>query len=408
MKILFIGARLYHGVADYVNEKGITSIMSESNPNSPNLELPDKVHMVPRGMEAPMELAIKEDVDAVLPLIGIDGPLLDVGKMKDQLESQYGIPVIASGESAASISTSKIKTKDFFSKNKIKTPDYQIFNNNNNNNNNCEDINFNKDDNRIINNQNVSKNINSQINTPNPSKIEFPSVLKQSQGQGGVGIMVAQNEKDFDHYFRKYNSGIVEKFVEGYEISVEVLRWQKKAVPLAVVCKGKTTLEGVHPLDKVKYAPADIDGLSNQLASELALKITNLMESEGNTDIDMIFEPSSGKLFAIEMNTRPSGTRYLTTASSGINPLHQMVDMAMGKWDANKVNGELKEYYALEIPVGDFKDHNRDSNFDSFQNFQGQNSWVVHGPKNYERVTIRGEDKNKAYEIAKKLKIDVN
>jgi carbamoylphosphate synthase large subunit len=390
MKILFIGSRLYHGVADYVNENGITSIMSESNPNSPNLKLPDEVHLVPRGMEAPMELAIKKDVDAVLPLIGIDGPLLDVGKMKDQLESQYGIPVVASNESAASISTSKIKTKDFFSNNKIKTPDYQIHNN-------IGGQNF------IDNNKYESDNLNSQINAQNQSKIQFPSVLKQSQGQGGVGIMVARNKKDFDEYFKKYDTGIVEKFVEGYEISVEVLRWQKKAVPLAVVCKGKTTLECVHPLDKVKYAPADIDGLSNQLASDLALKITNLMGSEGSTDIDMIFEPSSGKLFAIEMNTRPSGTRYLTTASSGINPLHQMVDMAMGVWDVNNVNGELKEYYALEIPVGNFKCHNHSHNS---QNFQGQNSWVVHGPKNYERVTIRGQDKNKAYETAKKLKID--
>ena len=387
MKILFIGARLYHGVADYVHENGINSIMSESNPDSPNLKLPDKVHIVPRGMEAPMELAIKEDVDAVLPLIGIDGPLLDVGKMKDQLESQYGIPVVASNESAASISTSKIKTKDFFSENKIKTPDYEIF----------------KDPkiNTITHKKNQSAS-NSQINAQNPPKIEFPLVLKQNQGQGGVGIMIAQNEKDYDDYFKKYDTGIAEKFVEGYEISVEVLRWQEKAVPLAVVCKGKTTLEGIHPLDKVKYAPADVDGLSNQLAMDLALKITNLMGSEGNTDVDMIFEPSSGELFAIEMNTRPSGTRYLTAASSGINPLYQMVDMAMGKWDTDRVNGELKEYYALEIPVGEL--NGPDNN--STQNFQGQNSWVVHGPKKHERVTIRGENKNKAYGIAKKLKID--
>lgn len=390
MKILFIGARLYHGVADYVHEKGITSIMSESNPDSPNLKLPDKVHIVPRGMESPMELAIKEDVDAVLPLIGIDGPLIDVGKMKDQLETQYGIPVVASNEHAASISTSKIKTKDFFLKNRIETPDYLIFN----------DTNINS----IYNNKNYFHNLNSRINAKNPLKIQLPSVLKQSQGQGGVGIMVAQNENDFDEYFKKYETGIVEKFVEGYEISVEVLRWQKKSLPLAAVCKGKTTLEGIHPLDKVKHAPADVDGLSNKLARELALKITNLMGSEGNTDVDMIFEPDSGKLFAIEMNTRPSGTRYLTAASSGINPLRQLVDMALGDWDVKKVRGALKKYYALEIPVGQLNEPGTITT----QNFQGPNSWVVHGPKNHERVTIRGENKSNAYNIAKKLKIDLN
>lgn len=371
MKILFIGARLYPGVVDYVQENGITSIMSESNPDSPNLKLPDEVHIVPRGMEAPMELAIKEDVDAVLPLIGIDGPLLDVGKMKDALETQYGIPVVASNEAAASISTSKMETKNFFHKNNIDTPDYRI----------------------------LSRN----LNDPLPSSINYPVVLKQSSGQGGVGIMVAQNEEDAEDYFQNYDTAIMEQFIEGYEVSVEVLRWQGNAVPLSVVCKGKTTLEGIHPLDKIKYAPANIPGLSNELALDLALKITNSMGSEGNTDVDMIFEPLTGKLYAIEMNTRPSGTRYLTAASSGINPLHEMVDMALGEWDVVSVKNKMKDYYALEVPVGEFKG----PEVDHGQNFSGSESWIVHGPKNYERVTIRSRNHENACEMAEKLKIEL-
>ena len=374
MKILFIGARLYHSVADYVHEKGITSIMSESNPDSPNLKLPDKVHIVPRGMEAPIELALKEDVDAVLPLIGIDGPLIDLGKMKDQLEEQYGIPVVASNEFSASISSSKKKTKEFFIKNKIKTPDYQIIN------------------------QKNAPNFynNSQI------EMEYPSVLKQNQGQGGVGIKVAQNKNDAKDYFQKYDETIVEKYINGYEISVEVLRWQGKSIPLVAVCKGETTIDGTHPLDKIKNAPADIPGLSNELARDMALKITDLMGSEGNTDVDMIFEPSSGNLYAIEMNTRPSGTRYLTAASSDIHPLHQMVDMATGDWEVKNVENNLKKYLAIEVPVGVFKGPKTVS---SAQSFNGINSWVVHGPKNYERVTIRSENKNDLYKTAKNLKI---
>jgi carbamoylphosphate synthase large subunit len=374
MKILFIGARLYHSVADYVHEKGITSIMSESNSDSPNLKLPDKVHIVPRGMEAPIELALKEDVDAVLPLIGIDGPLIDLGKMKDQLEEQYGIPVVASNEFSASISSSKKKTKEFFLKNKIKTPDYQIINQKN-------APNFDN---------------NSQI------EMEYPSVLKQNQGQGGVGIKVAQNKNDAQDYFQKYDETIVEKYINGYEISVEVLRWQGKSIPLVAVCKGETTIDGTHPLDKIKNAPADIPGLSNELARDMALKITDLMGSEGNTDVDMIFEPSSGNLYAIEMNTRPSGTRYLTAASSDIHPLHQMVDMATGDWDVKNVENNLKKYFAIEVPVGVFKGPKTVA---SAQSFNGINSWVVHGPKNYERVTIRSENKNDLYKTAKNLKI---
>ena len=50
-----------------------------------------------------MEIAIKEDVDGVVPLIGIDGPLVEIAIMKENLETEYGIPVAAAGVRAASI-----------------------------------------------------------------------------------------------------------------------------------------------------------------------------------------------------------------------------------------------------------------------------------------------------------------
>jgi hypothetical protein len=37
----------------------------------------------------------------VVPLIGIDGPLIEVATMKKKLEGEYGIPVVASPVSAA-------------------------------------------------------------------------------------------------------------------------------------------------------------------------------------------------------------------------------------------------------------------------------------------------------------------
>ena len=102
MKILFIGSRLFDDVSWYLKQENITSIITESNENAINLDLADYNYIVPRGMDKPMEIAIKEDVDAVIPLIGIDPPLPDVGKMKDELE-EIGIPVIASSYKTASL-----------------------------------------------------------------------------------------------------------------------------------------------------------------------------------------------------------------------------------------------------------------------------------------------------------------
>jgi carbamoylphosphate synthase large subunit len=375
MKLLFIGARLFDDLAPYIKEKGITSILTESNQSSPNLELADSVHIVPRGMEAPMELAIKEDVDGVIPLIGIDSPLMQVAHLKEELESNYDIPVVAPNISAATISTNKTKSKHFFRKNDVKTPSFDIIYQND-----------------------LSK-------TDISDNLKFPLVLKQEEGQGGKDIKVASQKSELDEYFQEFDQAIVEEFISGFEISVEVLSWRGDSIPLAAVYKGRTTLTGIHPLDKLKSAPAEIEGLNNDLALELAHKITRKLGSEGNTDVDLIFNPEDQELYALEMNTRPSGTRYLTTASTGINPLNELVDMALGEWKSKNVKNAMKDYSAIEVPIMEFKGSRNDLNP---KIFSCVNSWVVHGPQKFERVTIRGEDKNKVSEIARNLKINLS
>ena len=87
MKILFIGARLFEDVAPYTKNLAINSILTESNPESPNLKLADSYHIVSRGMDEPMQIAINEEVDGVVPLIGIDEPLVEIAIMKERLEA---------------------------------------------------------------------------------------------------------------------------------------------------------------------------------------------------------------------------------------------------------------------------------------------------------------------------------
>jgi carbamoylphosphate synthase large subunit len=195
MKILFIGARLFNDVAPYTKNRAINSILTESNPKSPNLELADSHHIVSRGMDEPMQIAIKENVDGVVPLIGIDEPLVEVATMKEQLEADYGIPVIASGVSSASICADKFKTKEFFVKNHIKTPKF---------------FKITKNDYEklfpIMNNG-------------------TPIVLKQAKGQGGSGIDIVSSINDVEKYFNEFEYAIAEKFIGGSEVSIEVLRW---------------------------------------------------------------------------------------------------------------------------------------------------------------------------------------
>jgi carbamoylphosphate synthase large subunit len=368
MKILFIGARLFDDIAVYTKKEGITSIITESNPDSKNLQLSDIHYIVPRGMEGPKEIAIKEDVDAVVPLIGIDKPLFEIAKLKEDLEKNYGLPVIASPVDAISISKDKLKTKEFFVKNEIKTPSFSE----------------------------ISKN---------PSEIPLPTVLKQLEGQGGSGVKIAVDKEDFKDCINNFEGAIIEEFIEGTEVSIEVLRWNNETVPLVPVYKGKTTLECIHPLDKLKTAPLNIENQQNEDIRLVAGKIADLLGSEGVIDIDMIIDKETGINYFIEINTRPSGTRYLTAASTNISPMHELVDMATGKWNSKDVQKRIMQYNALEIPIGDYKTEN--NNY-KFREFESENSWVIHGPQNFQRITIRAESLHKAYETAKRLNIDYN
>ncbi len=368
MKILFIGARLFDDIAAYTKKEGITSIITESNPDSKNLKLSDFYYIVPRGMKEPKEIALKEDVDAVVPLIGIDKPLFEIAKMKEDLEENYGLPVVASPVDAISISGDKLKTKEFFIKNGIKTPLFNIL-------------------------------------STDSSKIPLPAVLKQLEGQGGSGIKIADNEEDFKNCIGDFEGAIMEEFIEGIEVSIEVLRWNEETVPLVPVYKGKTTLECIHPLDKLKIAPLNMENQRNVDIRSLAGKIADFLGAEGVIDIDIIIDKKTGINYFIEINTRPSGTRYLTAASTNISPMHELVDMASGKWNSKDVQKRIKQYNALEIPVGDYK---TEKNNYKFREFNSENCWVIHGPQNFQRITIRAESMSKAYETAKRLNIDYN
>ncbi len=366
MKILFIGSRLYDDIDYYVRENGIESIITESNEEAINLDLPDQVFIVPRGMDSPKQIAISQNVDAVVPLIGIDPPLIEVAKMKEDLEAETGIPVIAANVRAVSLTSDKIETKKFYTEIGIATPQYQILT---------------KDD------------------FEDKLDMDFPVVLKQAQGQGGKDIKVAMSLDDVREYFEEFNQALCEKFIEGSEISIEVLGYNGEYMPLCPIYKGETTLEGTHPLNKVKTAPCLVEGLDNNLVQRTAYKIAKQLGSDGIFEMDFMFSKQDKQLYAIEVNTRPNGTRYLTTATCGVNSLCELVNMVRGEFSIKNIQDKLGYYYATEIPIGHYEGPALNEPLKSFRN----NDWVVHGPEGYQRITIRANSKEQLDKYVKDL-----
>lgn len=363
MKILFIGSRLYDDVDYFVKQKGIESILTESNEEAINLDLPDQVFIVPRGMDGPKQVAVTQNVDAVVPLIGIDPPLIQVAHMKEELEKEYSIPVVAANVRAVELTSNKIRTKEFYKEIGVETPDYQILNN-------SEDL-----------------------------TLDFPVVLKQGEGQGGKDIKVARNMDDVKEYFEEFHQALCEKFIEGSEISIEVIGFNGEYVALPPIYKGETTLEGTHPLNKVKLGPCLIDGLDNNLIQRTAYKVAKNLDSDGIFEMDFMYSPKDNQLYAIEVNTRPNGTRYLTTATCGVNSLCELINMACGDFSLKNIFDKLEYYYSTEIPIGNYGGPTPNEPVKSFDN----NNFVVHGPEGYQRITIRAKSKKELEELINEL-----
>ena len=363
MKLLFIGSRLYDDIDWYVRSKGIESVLTESNEEAINLDLPDQVFIVPRGMDGPKQVALMQNVDAIVPLIGIDPPLIDVAKMKEEVEEEYGIPVIAAGVRAVELTSDKLKTKEFYTEIDVATPEYQI------------------------------------LNSPDELNLEFPVVLKQGAGQGGKDIKIAKSIEDIEEYFEEFDYALCEKFVEGSEISIEVLGYNGEYVALPPIYKGETTLEGTHPLNKVKTGPCMVEGLDNNLVQHIAYKVAKNLDSDGIFEMDFMYSKQENQLYAIEVNTRPNGTRYLTTATCGVNSLCELINMAIGEFSLAEISDKLQYYYSIEIPIGNYEGPSPKEPIKSFE----ANDFVVHGPEGYQRVTARANSKKELENLVDKL-----
>ena len=363
MKVLFIGSRLYDDIDWYVKSKNIESVLTESNEEAINLDLPDQVFIVPRGMDGPKQVALMQNVDAIVPLIGIDPPLIDVAHMKEEVEQEHGIPVVAAGVRAVELTSNKIRTKEFYTEIGVVTPNYQI------------------------------------LNSPDELELEFPVVLKQGEGQGGKDIMIAKSIEDVQEYFEEFDQALCEEFIEGSEISIEVLGFNGEYVALPPIYKGETTLEGIHPLNKVKTGPCMVEGLDNNLVQHTAYKVAKNLASDGIFEMDFMYSAKKDQLYAIEVNTRPNGTRYLTTATCGINSLCELVNMAIGEFSLASISDRLEYYYSTEIPIGDYNGPEVKAPVKSFE----VNDFVVHGPAGYQRVTARADSKEELEKLVAKL-----
>ena len=80
---------------------------------------------------------------------------------------------------------------------------------------------------------------------------------------------------------------MIEKFIEGSEVSIEVIGWNGEYLPLVPVYKGETNLEGIHPIKRLRYGPCDFEDMDNEEFRKIAKHIATNLKSEGTIDMDL-------------------------------------------------------------------------------------------------------------------------
>lgn len=283
-----------------------------------NTSLADKVFVFPEaGQWMPLvELAVSEQVDCVISISGPDRLNLRDSLVKETLEKEHGVPVLANPLSAVRVAVDKAATKSWLRARGLPVTTGSLAR-------------------TVAEAKRLAKDFG------------YPLVVKLPDHSGGVGMRIIKSPAEFARRLPVKLPVLIEKFVSGPEFSVEVLNHNGQALPLSPVYKGMTDPEGIHPMERVKLAPAPLDAPDVAHLRNLAKRIVVALDLQPTADIDFVWGPDGPQV--LEINPRFGGVTALSMAASGVPVYEALVDMALGSWDPARYR--LKRRFAADMPI---------------------------------------------------------
>ena len=319
MKFLIIGNVGFDVMAPYLDSRGIESILVMTTLNPLNAEYAGAAYhfLSPTDPDPLIHLALEHRVDAVISISGPDIVNVRDSLIRESLE-RLGITVVANPPQAARIAADKWETKKFLKAHGLPAIEGE-----------------------------VAANRREALSIGR--RIGFPLAAKAVSESGGLGFRVLQDSADLSGLPREAFPVLLEEYTPGWEFSVEVLHWKGQALPLLPVYKGHTSLSGLHPMERVKIAPAPIPPDRLAMLRCLAVRTVRELGAEPTADVDIVWSAEGPKV--LEINPRFGGVTALSMAASGVTCYHALVDMALGSWSPHAYPFDI--HYALDLPVAD-------------------------------------------------------
>jgi len=163
---------------------------ADCDPTAPGLYEADRSFLVPKVSDENyvaflLEKCKREDIKLIIPLIDPELPVLAKGR--EAFLKEGIIPLISNYEQVM-IGYDKLKTYKFFVENDLATPK------------------------TIYLKENISE-----------EKINFPQIIKPRFGSAGIGVQRCDCFQDIEFYSKKISEPILQEFLKGDEITIDVL-----------------------------------------------------------------------------------------------------------------------------------------------------------------------------------------
>lgn len=279
MRVAIFGGRLQGIEATYLCSKArYQTILIDKDPDVPARDLADEFFSIDIYRMAAQMRSMLRRVDAVLPANENRNTLALLERMSNEL----GIPFMQDNQ-AFRITSDKTESRSFLAACGVPIPD------------------------------------------PWP-KSGLPVIVKPSTGSGSESIYRADNESQLRSAIaavrRVDRRPVVEAFIEGPALSLEVIGQRGKGQPLQI-----TGLEFDEEYGcKRVYAPVEVSENVAQRMSEIGRRIASKLALNGLTDVQVLLRGSAP--LVNEINARlPSQTPTVVYYSTGINMAELLVDL---------------------------------------------------------------------------------
>jgi biotin carboxylase len=175
----------------------------------------------------------------------------------------------------------------------------------------------------------------------------FPCVLKNPTSAASRAVKYVRRREDLQDSYRELSVDrvVLQEFVQGIELGLEVVGDGAEYQLFPAAQLGETSPE-LLPHRRVRMSPLIAEHDIEQRVLDLALTVARLLKPDGVLQLDMVLSGRDPQI--LEINGRPGGVTSLSHAVTGVDPMGELVRLAIGAWSPADLRAER---VAAEIPI---------------------------------------------------------